>query len=129
MTCPCGLGADLETCCLPLIKSASLAITCESLMRSRYTAFVVVASDSLASTWHPATRPKSITLDPAVKWLGLKVIKTHQGLAQHTEGTVEFVARSKLNGKGHRLHELSRFVREDGLWYYLDGELKIGSRG
>ena len=129
MTCPCGLGAELETCCLPLIKRESRASTCESLMRSRYTAFVVASSDYLASTWHPTTRPKTITLHPDIKWLGLKIIETRQGLAQHHAGTVEFVARSKLNGKGHRLHELSLVGREDGLWYYLDGALKTGSAG
>jgi len=37
--------------------------------------------------------------------------------------TVEFVARSKLSGRAHRLHEISRFVREDGRWYYVDGDV------
>ncbi|MDE2145681.1 MAG: hypothetical protein KGJ24_03220, partial [Burkholderiales bacterium] len=36
---------------------------------------------------------------------------------------VEFVARSKQQGRAIRLHETSRFVREGGRWYYLDGDL------
>jgi SEC-C motif-containing protein len=40
--------------------------------------------------------------------------------------TVDFVARSKLGGRAHRLHELSRFVREDGRWFYLDGQTDGG---
>ena len=34
---------------------------------------------------------------------------------------VLFVARSKLGGRAHRLQECSRFVRESGRWYYIDG--------
>jgi SEC-C motif domain protein len=39
-------------------------------------------------------------------------------------GVVEFVAIYKVNGKAHRLHETSRFVRSnDGArWIYIDGE-------
>jgi len=36
--------------------------------------------------------------------------------------TVEFVARYKSGGRAGRLHEVSRFVREDGKWFYVDGE-------
>ena len=38
--------------------------------------------------------------------------------------TVEFVARSKLGGRAQRLHETSRFVREDGRWFYVDGDMR-----
>jgi SEC-C motif-containing protein len=31
---------------------------------------------------------------------------------------VEFVARYKVGGKAHRLHEISQFVRESGAWVY-----------
>jgi SEC-C motif-containing protein len=34
------------------------------------------------------------------------------------------VARSKLGGRAQRLHETSRFVREDGRWFYVDGEMR-----
>jgi SEC-C motif domain protein len=34
---------------------------------------------------------------------------------------VEFVARYKLGDLAHRLHEINRFVREDGRWFYIDG--------
>ena len=115
---------ELETCCLPLIQGHVHAATCESLMRARYTAFVVGAWDYLSATWHPATRPKTMTRDSETQWLGLRVIATHQGLAQDKTGTVEFIARSKTGGSAHRLHEVSRFVREQGLWFYLDGDLK-----
>lgn len=91
-------------------------------MRSRYSAFVLGLADYLRATWHATTRPASLDLDeePRPKWLGLEVKR------QHTTGPdaaiVEFVARCRIGGRGQRLHEVSRFVREDGRWYYVDAD-------
>ena len=90
-------------------------------MRSRYSAYVLGLTDYLLATWHPTTRPAALTPDEAgLKWLGLDVRRCAMQDADH--GTVEFVARSKLGGRAHRLHETSRFVREGGRWFYLDGD-------
>ena len=94
----------------------------ESLMRSRYCAFVLEDADYLLATWHPSRRPPSIDFEPGLRWLGLEV-RDHRVIdAAHAE--VEFVARSRLAGRAHRLHERSRFVRQDGRWFYVDGDLK-----
>ncbi len=91
-------------------------------MRSRYSAFVLDRLDYLLASWHASTRPAVLAPNEAVlKWLGLEVRRHHVIDADHA--TVEFVARSKLGGRAHRLHEISRFVREDGRWFYLDGEI------
>ncbi len=84
----------------------------ESLMRSRYTAFVRERADYLLATWHASTRPASIDFEPGVKWLGLDVRSRSVLDADHAE--VEFVARQR-NGAGvaSRLHERSRFVRQE----------------
>lgn len=93
-----------------------------ALMRSRYSAFVLDKLPYLLATWHPSTRPASLEPNPAdLKWLGLAVKKALVQDADHA--TVEFVARSRQAGRGHRLHEVSRFVREGGRWYYVDGDL------
>lgn len=90
-------------------------------MRSRYSAFALGFRDYLLASWHPSTRPAELTLDADVKWLGLSV-KAHQSTGPD-RATVEFVARSRAGGgSAQRLHEVSRFVREDGHWFYLDGE-------
>jgi SEC-C motif-containing protein len=57
---------------------------------------------------------------PQPQWLGL-TLKSHT-LQDNDHATVEFVARYKLNGRAFRLHELSRFVRVDGRWLYVDGD-------
>ena len=90
-------------------------------MRSRYSAFVKDLRPYLLATWHASARPDAIEApEPGLSWLGLDV-KRARMLAED-RGLVEFVARSKLGGRAHRLHETSRFVRERGRWYYVDGE-------
>ncbi|MDN5782612.1 MAG: YchJ family protein [Luteimonas sp.] len=119
-TCPCGSGRDFDACCGPLLAGTAVAQTAEALMRSRYVAYVRGARDYLLASWHPSTRPAVLELDPGARWLGLSV-KRHAQSAPDA-AVVEFVARHRAGGgPALRLHETSRFVREDGRWYYLDG--------
>jgi SEC-C motif-containing protein len=91
-------------------------------MRSRYTAYVLERYDYLRDTWDAATRPSDLGTEPGPQWLGLDV-KAYAPL-DSTHATVEFVARFKVGGRAHRLHETSRFVRgEDGRWRYVDGDV------
>ncbi len=89
-------------------------------MRSRYSAYVLELSDYLRDTWHPSTRlAEPLRFGEGVRWLGLEVRRQVQTDAGHA--VVEFVARSKQGGRAARLHETSRFVHEDGRWFYVDG--------
>lgn len=125
--CPCGLpdarGRPLAfaDCCGRWRQA--LAPDAEALMRSRYSAFARGDVAWLLATWHPSTRPASLDLEPALRWLGLSV-RDHR-VTGADQAEVEFVARSRSSGPGpaHRLHERSRFVREDGRWFYLDGDI------
>lgn len=123
--CPCGSDQTYAHCCGrwhagPLHLRAPDAA---ALMRSRYSAYVLSLTDYLLATWHPTTRPSSIEAsDPSLRWLGLDVRRHVVIDADHA--TVEFVARSKADGRAHRLHEVSRFVREADRWYYVDGDLR-----
>ena len=89
-------------------------------MRSRYSAFAVGDTGYLLATWHATTRPPSLELDPAVRWTGLDVLRTARGGLLDPEGTVEFRAHWRSGGQAGDRHEVSRFVREDGAWRYLD---------
>ena len=86
-------------------------------MRSRYSAYVLGLPDYLLATWHPGTAPGELEL-PLVKWLGLEV---RHAQASVDVGVVVFVAGCRYNGRAQRMHETSRFVREQGRWYYVDG--------
>lgn len=121
--CPCGKPAEYAACCGRHLDHGEPAPTAEALMRSRYTAFTLGRDDYLLATWHPDFRPSALNLadDPPTKWLGLAVKHFEQTDATHA--VVEFVARYKIGGRAHRLHETSRFVREDGHWLYLDGDI------
>jgi len=93
-------------------------------MRSRYTAYVLVNEAYLLTTWHTSTRPASLSLNESQpdKWLGLKILSSDGG-SNDQQGSVEFIARYKVNGKAGRLHEVSEFVREAGQWFYVKGTL------
>lgn len=90
-------------------------------MRSRYSAFVLEDAPYLLATWHASTRPPRIEFEPGLKWLGLDV-RVHR-VTGPDAAEVEFVARSRLAGRAHRLHERSRFVHEQGRWFYVAGGL------
>jgi SEC-C motif-containing protein len=120
--CPCGLPRAYDACCgrwhagdAGAHRRGADAVALQRL-RAGPAAY-------LLATWHASTRPSQLPPpEPGLRWLGLDV-KRHQVIdADHA--TVEFVARSKLGGRAQRLHELSRFVREDGRWFYVDGDLR-----
>jgi SEC-C motif-containing protein len=104
-----------------MYHSGEAAPDAESLMRSRYSAFVRGDVPYLLATWHSSQRPAELTLEPAAKWLGLE-IKQYRSTDEH-KAEVEFVARFRSGGKAVRQHERSRFVREDGRWVYVDGDV------
>lgn len=120
--CPCGSALALDECCQPIIAGDRPAASAEALMRARYTAYTQGNVDYLLSSWAPASRPAELRLNDNQHWLGLKVLAARGGGPADTEGTVEFVARYKVAGRGYRLHEVSRFRQSASGWRYLDGE-------
>lgn len=126
--CPCGqVNARQKPlayadCCGRYVEhfDSTPAPDAQHLMRSRYSAFVRERADYLQATWHPRTRPAALDFDPATRWLGLDV-RSHRSTGEST-AEVEFVARYRVGGRAVRLHETSRFVREDGRWFYVDGD-------
>ena len=131
--CPCGrlrgagrTGKPLAygECCGQWLEAARQTASppdAESLMRSRYSAFVLEREAYLLQSWVASHRPENIAFDAATKWLDLDV-RAHRQTGE-TTAEVEFVARQKpANGPAVRLHERSRFVCEAGRWLYLDGD-------
>ena len=124
--CPCGRQhakkpLAFDACCGRYIAhfDSAPAPDAESLMRSRYSAFVLEDADYLRATWHESTRPAAVDFEPGIKWLGLEVRNRCDLDASSAE--VEFVARYRVGGKAVRLHERSSFSREQGRWYYVSG--------
>lgn len=137
--CPCRLRETAPPpyadCCAPWHQGLGKGVLAPSplaLMRSRYSAYALATHnnpqghamlDYLHATWHPSTAPGDLELSPT-QWTGLHVLHTQ---ASADAGVVEFVAHFKINGKAEKMHETSRFVREAGQWWYIDGDVNDSS--
>jgi len=113
--CPCLSGESYAECCGRFHAGHSLAPTAALLMRSRYAAYAVGDPAYLLATWHPSTRPAELELDADRRWYRLDILGKSHGGPFDTEGTVEFEAFYK----GGSQYENSRFVRENGRWFYV----------
>ena len=126
--CPCGRmdakkrAVAYTECCGRFIDHWDTvpAPDAAHLMRSRYTAFVREHAAYLLATWHASTRPAALDFEAQAKWLGLEV-RDHRMTGDNT-AEVTFVARYRLPSGAVRMHERSRFVHEDGRWFYVDGD-------
>ncbi|MFH1217302.1 MAG: YchJ family metal-binding protein [Pseudomonadota bacterium] len=121
--CPCDSGAPFSGCCGPLLEGSKHAPTAAALMRSRYSAYVTKNTEHLLRTWHPSTRPGHIAPHSIPQWTHLEVINEKED-KETGEARVEFKARALSSGQVLVLHEISRFVKENNLWFYIDGEIK-----
>lgn len=126
--CPCGTGREYSDCCQPYIEGQNPAPTAEALMRSRYTSFVVKSYDYLEQTLAPESRydydPEHVkSWAESSTWLGLEIVSTKNGQPDDQTGDVEFIATFKQGGATHKHHELSYFEKQDGKWFYTDGDI------
>ncbi len=71
-----------------------------------------------------ADRARSLELDPGTVWRRLQIVDAVGGGAADAEGVVEFRASYRDADGAGLLHERSRFIREDGRWVYLDGDVR-----
>lgn len=122
LSCPCGSQLTLDKCC-GRYHHGAVAPTPETLMRSRYSAFVLELNDYLLATWHPSTRPVELTPDAETEWKSLSIV----GAARPLESTgyvhfkAYFYGRGRAQKGWHVLEEVSRFVKEQQRWWYIDG--------
>lgn len=118
--CRCGAAVAYSSHCDKVHRSgAGLGVDAEDLMRARYSAYVLHLGEFLLASWHPDTRPKHLSFDPAIEWLGLEIVDTEAGGALETTGIVEFKAQFRRGGENLELRERSTFERLDGSWVYV----------
>lgn len=127
MNCPCGSDKTYAECCEPVIKGERKAVTCEELMRARYSAYTQVEMDFIFESVHPDHRDRN-DRDDSREWAansiwgGLTVLETTGGGADDETGTVEFIAMYNYGGEDARYHEVATFDKVEGEWYFTDGE-------
>lgn len=119
--CPCTSGDVFGSCCGPVIATG-IAPTAVRLMRSRFTAFAIGDVPHLLRTWHPSSRPSELELDGGLRWTRLDIIDQQAGGPFDVDGIVEFEAFYRQDAERGSMRERSRFVREDRIWLYLDGD-------
>lgn len=129
--CPCGSGESYRLCCGPLHWGLAHACTAEQLMRSRYSAVFYDLTDYLVTTLHPSKRdtvlaPSSSDQAPSQHraWQHLRIVATHRGGSDQLDGEVEFVATYLQANEPRQLRERSQFVREEGRWFYISGNVE-----
>ncbi len=125
--CPCGSEKAYAACCKPLINGDRVADTAEALMRARYSAHAKKAFDYIFETTHPANRQDADRKGTAawsrkLDWQRLVVRNIENGGPDDAVGKVEFVARYRKDSQAFDHHEIAEFVREDGRWYFKDGQ-------
>ncbi|NOQ64843.1 MAG: YchJ family protein [Methyloprofundus sp.] len=123
--CLCGSLLNYAECCELLHAGAVHATSAESLMRSRFTAYAMHNADYLLSSWDTETRPATVDFsNDTGEWTCLEIIATKKGGAKDKKGIVEFKAYFTLDGEQRVMNEISRFVKKQNRWYYLDGKVK-----
>ena len=133
--CPCSSGEVYGACCGRFLGEFAASGTLsapapEQLMRSRFTAFATGDAAYLLASWHPSTRPATLDLEDDIRWYRLDILASSGGPFD-VSGTVEFVAyyrsvpgtpaEERVKGS---MHELSRFEKVDGAWFYVDGDVR-----
>jgi SEC-C motif domain protein len=133
--CPCGSNISHADCCEPYLSGKVSAPTAVALMRSRYTAYTKSKIDYLINTLHPQSRQSDDRRllrqnCQYMAWVNLTIVKTQKGQPSDKTGIVEFVAEYRdTQAAGfnativQQLHERSRFVQENGQWFYVDGDM------
>ena len=130
-TCLCGSNIAYGECCQPFLTAQKIPTTAEALMRSRYTAYALRDGAYLQATWDITKRPESIDFSrETINWLRLEITETKKGGIKDSKGQVTFKAFYSQDNEEYVMNEISRFTKQGGRWFYLDGVIKsIGNVG
>jgi len=125
--CPCTSKLTYEKCCEPFLTGKEVPQSAEQLMRSRFTAYALKRANYLVETTAPEKREELDVEDlgrycRAVTCISLKILSRQAGGPKDETGVVIFHASLQINGKRMLHRERSTFRREDGRWFYVDGE-------
>lgn len=128
MTCPCGKGESLESCCGPYIDGSARPETAEALMRSRYTAFATGNVDYILATHDPdrsteVDRAGTETWAKGSEWLSFELVSAEKGAPEDDAGVIEFVARYKVKGVAISHRERAIFRKHEDRWVFVDGQM------
>ena len=118
--CPCQSGQNYNICCRRYHLGKIHAPTAEALMRSRYSAYLLIIPRYIFKTWHSETRPsiEELRKSPNQKFVGLTIIDTELGMDNDEIGSVTFIVTFEEDGQLKEYQEKSSFKREKNKWVY-----------
>lgn len=123
--CLCGSGLSYDRCCGLYHSGTAVPDEALVLMRARFTAYARRNVDFLESTWVKEKCPEKIDFSKEnAAWIRLEIIQIKKGKLKDQKGLVEFKAYFLTDGEEFALHEISRFIKQNGRWFYLDGAVK-----
>jgi len=124
--CPCGSKIKYKRCCAVYHKGA-VAKTALLLMKSRYSAYATDNSAYIIKTTHPDNDDyiidkklwkKSIEkFSKTTDFLSLKIL-------EFIDGDKEAFVTFKAELSSGNMIEKSRFLKVNGSWLYVSGEIK-----
>lgn len=126
MKCPCTPDQDFNQCCEPLLKGERPAASPEVLMRSRYSAYATRDFDYVVATTDPQRRldydeKSSREWMDTCTFTGLEIVRASE---DGNKGVVEFKASyTDAEGKPLVHHEVSKFRKQAGTWYFREGKI------
>ena len=124
--CICGHEQIFESCCKPYIDGDKIAQSSETLMRSRYSAYAQGNAKYIFNTYAKDKQAENPVKEIAefansCQFIKLEIIDSQD---QSDTGYVKFKAHYLFGNLYCTLHEKSEFIKVEGAWFYLDGDIK-----
>lgn len=132
--CPCGSGNNYDDCCKIFISGKKSAPTAQALMRARYSAYAKHEIDFIEAT-HIREERDNVSVEETKQWseesqwLNLEILSTKKGLETDDTGVVEFKAKYRQADVIYTHHEVSKFSKAEGKWFFAEGRSSVSSAG
>lgn len=128
MPCPCGSEKKYKKCCRVFHDKKALASLASELMRSRYSAFATKNADYIIETTHKDNPDFTVDINSwradvlaFCEYTVFEKLDVLEFIEGEFESFVTFKATLKQDKKDVSFTEKSRFLKENGKWFYVDG--------
>lgn len=128
--CACSSGSGYGGCCRRFHTDAATPSSAVDLLRARYSAYAYRLPAYIMRTTHESTaerdrrkwRDEIMDFATSYRFVdGLDIIEQNVTSAETT--TILFRAKLRRRTQPVSFMEMSKFVKENSNWYYLDGKL------
>ncbi|OCL94103.1 hypothetical protein AAX29_00646 [Aliarcobacter thereius] len=127
--CPCGSLKKYKKCCKIFHDNIKFPSNALELMKSRFSAFAFLRSDYIMKTTHKKNCDFSLDtlawnkdIEQFCKNTSFKELEILDFIDDDFESFVTFKANLYQNKKDLSFIEKSRFLKENNIWLYVDGE-------